>query len=139
MIDSGADLKLEAGVFIDEGLPLPQSYGVDIIRALLQNPHSIYVYWEISQQSLDHLMASLRPDERSEFRVTLRLIEHKEGREVFFDVARQGNYWMSVYPEREYVFELGLRRAAREFIPLVRSNRVHTPRGTVAPESGIDG
>jgi hypothetical protein len=120
--------------FIDEGMPLPDSYDVDIIRAMLQDPFRIFIYWEVRESSLKALTRYFSEEEAAKFKTTLKLIEIEGGNEAFFDVGPHGRYWMTVFPERQYEFEIGVRSPAHGYIPLVRSNRVRTPRGTVSPE-----
>jgi hypothetical protein len=125
--------------FIDEGMPLPDSYDVDIIRAMLQDPFRIFIYWEVRESSLKALTRYFSEEDAAKFKTTLKLIEIEGGDEAFFEVSHHGRYWMTVFPEREYVFEIGVRSPAHGYIPLVRSNRVRTPRGTVSPESDDEG
>lgn len=119
--------------FIDQGLPLPD-YQVDIIRAMMQDPFRIFIYWRVRDQSLKALTRYFSAADAAEFHTTLKLREIAGGNEAFFDVGPQGRYWMMVLPDREYEFELGVRSQSHGYIALVRSNRVRTPRGTVSPE-----
>ncbi len=119
--------------FIDHGPPVPESYDIDIIRAMVQNPFRIFVYWEISEQSIKTLIQYFSAEEAAAaFQITLRLIEIDGPEGPSFDVDRQGSYWMMVKPDREYEFEMGVRSSGRGYISLMRSNRVHTPSGTVS-------
>jgi hypothetical protein len=120
--------------YIDEGLPLPDSYDVDIIRAMLQDPFRIFIYWEVREESLKALTRYFSEEDAAGFKTALKLIEIEGGNEAFFDVDRHGRYWMMVLPDREYEFEIGVRSLTHGYVPLVRSNRVRTPRGTVSPE-----
>lgn len=134
-----APLKEPTGEpFIDEGLPLPESYDVDIIRAMLQDPFRIFIYWEVRETSLKALTRYFSEQEAESFRTVLKLLEVEGGHEAFFGVGRHGRYWMTVLPEREYEFEIGVRSPAHGYVPLVRSNRVRTPRGTVSPEPAFE-
>jgi hypothetical protein len=123
----------DQGPYIDEGLPVPDSYGVDILRALLQDPFRIFIYWEVREVSLVALTRFFTPAEARAFRVALKLTETGGRHEAFFEVARRGRYWMMVFPDREYEFEIGVRSPEHGFVSLLRSNRVRTPRGTVSP------
>lgn len=130
-------LKSEAPTeepYIDRGLPLPESYEMDIIRALLQDPFRIFIYWEVRDASLKALTRLFTPEEALTFRVALKLRDVRGGQEAFFDVGTRGRYWMMVFPDREYEFEIGVRSPRHGYIMLVRSNRARTPRGTVSPE-----
>ncbi|HWP45204.1 MAG TPA: DUF4912 domain-containing protein [Blastocatellia bacterium] len=121
--------------FIDRGLPIPASYDIDIIRALLQDPFRIFIYWEVREESLKSLTRLFTPEEAKTFRVVLKLRDIEGRQEVYFDVGRIGRYWMMVFPDREYEFEIGVRSDAYGYIMLIRSNRVRTPRGTVSAET----
>ena len=120
--------------FVDVGLPIPESYEVDIIRAMIQDPLRIFIYWEVREESLKALTRYFTPEDIETFEVVLRLFEIEGGNEAFFNVSHTGRYWMMVYPDREYEFEIGVRSPIHGYIPLVRSNRLRTPRGTVSAE-----
>ncbi|MFL6213558.1 MAG: DUF4912 domain-containing protein [Blastocatellia bacterium] len=119
--------------YIDEGLPVPEGYGVDIIRALLQDPFHIFIYWEVRPESLTGLTRIFSEAEAAEFRTTLKLREMDGSQEAFFEVGPHGRYWMMVFPDRTYEFEIGVRSPVYGYISLARSNQVRTPRGTVSP------
>ncbi len=121
--------------FIDEGLPIPESYDTDIIRAMIQDPFRIFIYWEVRPQSLEALTRYFAPEDASGFVIALKLTELEGRNEAFFEVSQRGRYWMTVFPGREYEFEIGVRSPRHGFISLIRSNRVRTPRGTVSPET----
>ena len=134
--DQPAEAAAEAPTdqpYIDEGLPVAESYGVDIIRALLQNPFRIFIYWEVRPESLKGLTKIFSEAEAAEFRTTLKLRDLEGGQEAYFEVGPHGRYWMMVFPERAYEFEIGVRSPEHGYIALVRSNQVRTPRGTVSP------
>lgn len=123
----------DAAPFVDEGSPIPDSYNVDIIRAMLQDPFRIFIYWEVREESLKALTHYFTMEEAAGFRVVLKLYETAGRNEAYFDVDRQGRYWMMVFPDRNYEFEIGVRSPVHGYVMLLRSNRVHAPRGTVAP------
>lgn len=124
--------------FIDEGLPIPEAYPVDLIRALLQDPFRIFIYWKVREESLKALTRYFSEEDAATFRVVLKLIEIRGGHEAFFDVEPSGRYWMTVFPDRDYEFEIGVRSSIHGYVRLVRSNRVRAPRGTVAPTPAVE-
>ncbi len=124
--------------FIDEGLPLPEAYPVDIIRALLQDPFRIFIYWKVREESLKALTRYFTEEDAASFRVVLKLVEMRGNNEAFFDVEPNGRYWMTVFPDRDYEFEIGVRSSIHGYVRLVRSNRVRAPRGTVAPAAAVE-
>src|SRR5215470_7192038 len=121
--------------FIDQGLPVPETYDIDILRALLQDPFHIFIYWEVREESLKSLTHYFSPEDAAEFRTTLKLRDVEGGQEAFFNVGYRGRYWMTVFPDREYEFEIGVRSNKHGYISLLRSNRVRTPRGSISPET----
>src|SRR5687768_9049350 len=48
-------VKASQGIYIDTGLPIPESYDVDTIRALVQDPFHIWVYWEMRERVFENL------------------------------------------------------------------------------------
>lgn len=124
--------------FVDVGLPIPEGYEVDIIRAMIQDPFRIFIYWEVREESLKALTRYFTPEDVETFEVVLKLFEIEGRNEAFFNVSHTGRYWMMVFPDREYEFEIGVRSPVHGYISLVRSNRVRTPRGTVSPERADD-
>jgi hypothetical protein len=125
--------------YIDEGLPVPEIYDVDIIRAMLQDPFRIFIYWEVREESLQALTRYFSAEDAASFQTTLKLLEVEGRNEAYFPVGRHGRYWMMVFPDREYEFEIGVRSPVHGYISLIRSNRVRTPRGTVSPEKPAEG
>jgi hypothetical protein len=118
--------------FVDEGPSLPETYNVDIIRAIAQDPFRVFVYWEISDQSITALTQYFSAKDDGTFQLALKLIEDDGRVPSLVDVERQGSYWMNVSPSRDYEFELEAYGARHEVIPLLRSNRVHTPSAHVS-------
>ena len=117
---------------VDESSPLPQTYDVDIIRALAQDPFRIFVYWEISDQSVTALTQYFSAKNAGSFNLALKLIDGDGRVQACVDVERQGSYWMTVSPSRDYHFELEAYGAEQEEIPLLKSNRVRTPSARVS-------
>src|SRR5262249_3953357 len=49
-----------------------------------------------------------------------------------------GKYWFGTTPGRRYRVDVGARSPEHGFVPIVRSNTVEVPRGTVAAEVDSD-
>jgi hypothetical protein len=129
----GEQRYIESGPPGDDGT-FPEGYDLDIVRAMLQDPFRVFVYWHVREESLGALRQFFSPQDVTGFSTVLKLIETTGGAEAFFEIGRQGRYWLTVYPDREYEFEIGIRSPIHGYISLIRSNRVRTPRGTVSPE-----
>jgi Domain of unknown function (DUF4912) len=124
--------------FVDPGLPIPESYDFEIARAMLQDPFHIFLYWQVRSASFQPLSNYFSDEDAKTFRVTLRLTELKGGHEAYFEVAPRGRYWLTVFPDREYRFEVGLLSPVHGYISMIRSNRVQTPRGTVSTQKAAE-
>lgn len=128
-----AVVSLDAEPFIDLGLPVPDTYETDIMRAMVQDPFRIFIYWEVREENLKALTQLFSPEEVTTFKTVLKLRDTLGGQEAFFDVGKRGRYWMVVFPDREYQFEIGVRSPLHGYISLISSNTVQTPRGTISP------
>lgn len=124
---------VDAEPFIDLGLPVPDTYDTDILRAMIQDPFRVFIYWEAREENLRALTDYFSAEEVKTFSTVLKLRDLATGHEAYFPVGRRGRYWMMVFPDREYEFEIGVRSSAHGYISLLRSNRVRTPRGTISP------
>ncbi len=125
--------SVDAEPYIDLGLPIPETYGADIIRAMIQDPFRVFIYWEVREENLDSLKKLFAPEEVATFKTVLKLHDTRGGHEAFFNVDRRGRYWMMVFPDREYQFEIGVRSPLHGYISLIASNTIQTPRGTISP------
>jgi hypothetical protein len=125
-------VKASQGIYIDTGLPIPESYDVDTIRALVQDPFHIWVYWEMRERVFENLKAIFPADIAESFRYVLKLTELSLGHSSIIEIERKGNYWLSVFPDRRYRLEVGLNSPLRGFIRVLEADEVRTPRGTVS-------
>jgi hypothetical protein len=124
--------EIDSSSFVDSGLPIPEAYDLDIIRAMVQDPYRVFVYWDIRQQSIDGITYFASSDDPPDFQTTLKLIDISDGSESFINVERQGSHWINVSPGREYEFEIGVHTTEHGYRSLMRSNRVHAPNTEVS-------
>lgn len=126
---------IPAEPIVDTGLPIPSHYDIDVMRLLVQDPFHLYVYWQLRDNPFDRL-TRLFPKE--EFHTVLKLVDETTNIAVFFDAAFGRNYWFSVFPDRTYKVELGVRSDKVNYIKLLSSNTVTTPRGTVSDQEDVE-
>lgn len=126
-------VAVDAEPYVDLGLPVPDHYETDIMRALVQDPFRIFIYWEVREENIKALTSLFSPDEVETFTTVLKLRDRLGGEEAFFNVSKRGRYWMTVLPDRQYQFEIGVRSPLHGYISLISSNTVQTPRGTISP------
>jgi hypothetical protein len=133
-----AEPEAEAGTYIDLGMPIPDSYDVDVVRALVQDPFHLMVYWELRPESL-RALAALFPDVSvASFHASMRLTDMDEGYEAYVVIPLAGKYWFLTMPDKGYRVDIGARSEEYGFVPIIRSNVVRTPRGTISPELDHD-
>jgi hypothetical protein len=122
----------------DFGMEIPESYGVDVVRALVQDPFHLLVYWELRSDSV-RALADIFPDAAiGDFQPTMRLTDVDEGFEAYVPIPLRGKYWFGTAPDRGYRVDVGARSPQFGFVPIMRSDAVRTPRGTVAPNLDLD-
>src|SRR5215203_1420462 len=83
----------ESAPFVDLGMELPDAYGVDIVRALVQDPFHLLVYWEIRPESLTAVEGLFPNGPSGNFHPSMRLTELSEGYEAYVHVPLSGKYW----------------------------------------------
>lgn len=127
-----ADLEESAEAFVDRGMVLPDQYGVDIARAMVQDPFHLMAYWELRASSLDSLVTLFPDGASADFRPTMRLTDLTEGSEAYVHIPMMGKYWFVTSPSHQYRVDIGALSPQFGFVPVVRSNVVETPRGTVS-------
>ncbi|HEY3346201.1 MAG TPA: DUF4912 domain-containing protein [Nitrospirota bacterium] len=125
------------------GLPseLPASYGDDEITLLVRDPHWGFAFWEVTQQKLDDMRASLGEDGR-DAHLALRLYDitginfNGFNANTHYDTGifeRVGNWYLNTgNPGGTFVTDVGLKTPNGVFITLARSNAIDMPRDTVS-------
>ena len=104
------------------GLAIPESYGLNRLVLLAQDPLHIFAYWEISP--LAYAKAATEAGPGATAVLLLHTASGAEQREVDL---HGGNYYLAVAPGGTYRAELALRARDGRLITLARSNFVQTP------------
>jgi hypothetical protein len=120
--------EVPAEPIIDTGLPIPSHYDFDMMRAMVQDPFRIFVYWQLKEDPFVRLR-KIFPSAIDDFHTALKLIDETNNISVFFDAAYSREFWFSVFPDRRYRVELGMRSPRYGYIKLLSSQSVTTPRG----------
>ncbi|MBI1764033.1 MAG: DUF4912 domain-containing protein [Acidobacteria bacterium] len=130
-----AEAATEAEPHVDRGLPIPASYQLDLMRALVQDPFHLFVHWQLKDDPFERLQRMFPAQAAESFQTVLKLVDESNAIAVFFDAAYAREYWFNVFPDRTYRVELGLRSPQFGFIKLLGSQSVRMPRG--APSDQI--
>ena len=118
----------EPMVFVDRGLPLPDTYGYDRLVAMFRDPQWLFCYWELSGGVLDHVKHDHGQNILEEAAWVLRL--HRVNEELAVDLEIDpsiGNWYLHVGDAGAYQLELGLLTCEGDWISLVASQVLNPP------------
>ncbi|AJC73355.1 hypothetical protein AJ81_03040 [Pseudothermotoga hypogea DSM 11164 = NBRC 106472] len=111
---------------------LPQSYGSDRLVLLSVNPNLVYVYWDLSSETLSKLSAQKEVLLRL-YDVTYIVFDGTNAHRIFeagVHLSMTRNYYFHVpMANADYLAELGFK-AEGKFVPVLRSNVARTPSNT---------
>jgi len=124
---------------------IPNGYGEDRLVLLVKDPWWLFAYWEVQSSTERAARSQLRPEDIPGLQTILRVFETTglkatAAAQHAFDIPLSGlttNWYIHVNaPNRSFVVELGLLARSGQFITLLRSNAVTTPRSE--PSEVID-
>ena len=125
------------------GPDLPLSYGVDRLVLMARDPHWLFAYWEITATKQEEFKTGYGPAAWTETRNYLRVYDVTgvgdfDGRNansyVDIPVSEEANNWHIHVgePDRSFCVDLGRMFPDGQFVPLLRSNIVTTPRASLS-------
>lgn len=117
---------------------LPERYNKTYLRVLPKDPNWLFVYWEISEETIDTAINKTGIEQFKAAKPILRLLDITDieynGTNAwkYFDVHVHyyANNWYVKVPEpgRTYIVEYGNITSGVTFFPMMQSNVVKTPR-----------
>ncbi|MCZ7644284.1 MAG: DUF4912 domain-containing protein [Planctomycetota bacterium] len=120
--------------FVDRGLPIPESYGMDRVVAAVRDPCWLYVYWELSGGALERVRFQFSQHVVDEARWVLRVFGAPRTPPRLVDIDRGSKGWyLKVAPNGSYCVELGFFGPDNRFEALCRSAEVRTPALGISP------
>jgi hypothetical protein len=96
---------------------------------LVQGPDTVYVYWDLSE----HQWAIINRHGRAMLKLyryagaDVDTAQRSLSQEVFIPPFGSSWYFYKVRPDEGYFCEIGYMHEDGEFLPVLRSNNVHTP------------
>lgn len=103
---------------------LPVRYGENKLASMPVTPSRIYVYWEITEDTISQYRGSLN----------LKIINSKTNAFFYLPVSeRIGEHFINVSPAAEYTVEIGVINYKGKFVKILHSLPVETPVSCVAP------
>jgi hypothetical protein len=115
---------------------LPTEYGENSIILMTVDPNKLFTFWEVRDDTL-----AMHPGN-----LNIRVYDVTgvdfDGRNAnnYFDLAvneRISSIYIDVSPEKEFIADIGTINLAGIFFTIARSNRVSTPRATIAEEGAL--
>jgi hypothetical protein len=125
------------GGYVDRGQPVPERYSYDRLVALVRDPQWIFLYWELDGAVLEAVRARRGQQFVDACAWVLRIYRVDEGLAEDIEVApASGNWYLQVGRTGRYQFELALLSPEGEWVSLLVSQAVATPRE--APSDVVD-
>lgn len=136
----GASPSIDAG-------ELPWAYGEDRITAMVRDPESAYVYWEITDEGIASARTRLGPAGEQGW-CNLRVYD-TTGRDFdgtnandYFDIGvdrRDREYFVMIRrPGSSMHVEVGIKTHEGYFQPIARSGRADFPRSSPSPNTDLE-
>jgi hypothetical protein len=142
-----AKFDLGASAVVLESGELPWAYGDNRITAIVRDPESAYLYWEITDEGIAAARARLGPA-GAEGWCNLRVYD-TTGRDFdgtnandYFDIrvdrADREYFLMIRRPTSSMHVEIGLKTHEGFFQPIARSGRAEFPRNAPSPNTNLE-
>lgn len=117
---------------------LPSGYGETEAVLLPRDPYWMYMYWEITENSLKNLISSIGEDTFASSKKVIRVYEVDENDNPvsFTDIPvilEAKNWYINVSEcGKSYICEIGIITPDGRFIGIVKTNKVSLPRAGVS-------
>jgi len=112
--------------YIDRGPSLPSSLGQDYLAALVRDPGTVVVFWELTDSTRRRVTG---PDDTpvTPERWQLRLFGPGISRVLAPDIGARGDWWVYLSPDTPGIVALGAVIAPDLFVPVLWSRPFRTP------------
>ena len=121
----------------------PERYGIDEVMVLARDPHTLFAYWEVTEEGKGAARASLGGDGRLVLRVyavTVRaeggLLTETIDHELDWDHGRR--YFGAPRPGAHVSAAVGLRAADGRFAPIAQAPRIRVPYAEPGPAGPVE-
>jgi len=116
--------------FMDRGQPIPETYGRDVLRLMARDPEWVFVYWELTPDSLNELRNQYADLHTKHWHI--RLVDVRGGHTILNPVFLGACSWyLHVEPRRAYKAELGFPHGDG-FVTVLTSNTARTPASAIS-------
>lgn len=135
---SSSTVEKPAG-YVDTGAQLPEGYGQTRIVLLPRDPHWMYTYWEITEQTAKEIKGQYGEDVFHKAQQTLRMHEVNVQtvqpiRYVDVSIAFDAKNWYlrADKDNSSWFVEIGLKMSDGKFIVIAKSNLITLPSSRVS-------
>jgi len=118
-----------AELSVDE--PLPETYAANRIRLIAQSPRKLYLYWEFARNPFETLRRAFRSQARS-YTLVVKLVDLESDVERLHVASLTRSQWLDARPGTSYRADVGFYAPDRNFIRLLSSSTIRTPRAGVS-------
>jgi len=138
--------KFELGAHgrVEESRDIPWAYGYDRVTGMAVDPDRLFVYWDVTDQSIDRARAGLGASGKDAwlnlrvYDTTGRIFDGTNAHSYFdHGLAREDRQWFFHIgkPASSAFVDVGLKSREGYFIKISRSGRIDFPRREAAPFS----
>ena len=116
---------------------LPELERENRARLQMQSPTRLFFYWSMKNSPFQVLRKTFGGN-TGNYQLVAKLVNQTRGREEFFPVEAEGNWWFDVEAASNYLAEIGFYAPNRPFIRVMFSNAVETPRKNPSPRAASE-
>jgi hypothetical protein len=118
-----------AELSVDE--PLPETYAANRIRLIAQSPRKLYLYWEFARNPFETLRRAFGSHAGS-YTLVVKLVDLEADDERLHVASPTRSQWFDARAGSSYRADVGFYAPKRNFIRLLSSSTIRTPRAGVS-------
>lgn len=138
--DKAETVKLEKGIYIEKGKPLPPGYGDNVLVVLVKDPYWLYSYWEFNEEFQNAIKKEYGTKIFNETQMVLRVNDLTLNNYYDIEISIFARSWYIRVKNSDNVYkcELGLVDNKKNYIKLLESNTVTLPPETPSEKYDTD-
>ncbi|HLX65247.1 MAG TPA: DUF4912 domain-containing protein [Planctomycetota bacterium] len=127
-IEHAVESPTLSNAYIDRGQPIPDSYGLDRLVALVRDPEWVFTYWELNGVTLESVKKQRGAEFIDSCAWVMRLYRVDEDAAADFEIdPAAGGWYVHVGRPGRYVFEVALLSPEGEWVSLLVSKMLGAP------------
>ncbi len=130
-----AQPSASSSAFQEPSFSYPRHYGYDQVTLLVRDPHCVFAYWSLTDDTVHNLKARFAEEtDFDKIKLSLRIFDGKDGfsseakpLQEIFPAYGSVNYYLPVAASGQYFCDIGFLTVEGDFLHVARSNLVETP------------